>query len=47
VSTQAPSERVPFSAIMQALGTSPERSVCVPDGWRQGRAMFGGLAAAL
>lgn len=47
MSTEAPSERVAFSAIMQAVGASPERTVSVPDGWRQGRAMFGGLAAAL
>jgi acyl-CoA thioesterase len=38
---------VPFSAIIQALSTSPDRTVPVPDSWRQGRAMFGGLAAAL
>jgi acyl-CoA thioesterase len=39
--------RVPFSAIIEALSKSPEAAVCVPDSWRQGRAMFGGLAAAL
>jgi acyl-CoA thioesterase len=38
---------VPFSAIIQALGAAPDRTVAVPDSWRQGRAMFGGLAAAL
>ena len=37
----------PFSAIIQALGKSPDQTVSVPDTWRQGRAMFGGLAAAL
>jgi acyl-CoA thioesterase len=37
----------PFSAIIQALSKSPDRTVSVPDTWRQGRAMFGGLAAAL
>ena len=40
-------ERVPFSSIIQALSRSADRTVSVPDSWRQGRAMFGGLAAAL
>ena len=40
-------DRVPFSAIIKALSKSPDRTVSVPDTWRQGRAMFGGLAAAL
>ena len=47
LSNEEPSARTPFSSLMQALGTSPERTVSVPDSWRQGRAMFGGLAAAL
>jgi acyl-CoA thioesterase len=41
------SERVPFSSIIQALSRSADRTVSIPDSWRQGRAMFGGLAAAL
>jgi acyl-CoA thioesterase len=47
VTDQRSDDRVPFSAIMQALSKSPDRTVSVPDTWRQGRAMFGGLAAAL
>jgi acyl-CoA thioesterase len=47
VSNQEPDGRSPFSAIIQALSKSPDRTVSVPDTWRQGRAMFGGLAAAL
>lgn len=37
----------PFSAIIASLSKSPDQTVSVPDSWRQGRAMFGGLAAAL
>ena len=44
---QAFDGHTPFSAIIEALSRSPERTVSVPDAWRQGRAMFGGLAAAL
>ena len=40
-------DRVPFSAILATLSKSPDHTVSVPDSWRQGRAMFGGLAAAL
>jgi acyl-CoA thioesterase len=47
VSSQGPDGGTAFSAILQALSKSPERTICVPDSWRQGRAMFGGLAAAL
>jgi len=47
VSADAASDRVPFSAIMQALSKSPDHTISVPDTSRQGRAMFGGLAAAL
>jgi acyl-CoA thioesterase len=39
--------RTPFYAITHALSRSPDRTVSVPDTWRQGRAMFGGLAASL
>ncbi|MBV8850017.1 MAG: thioesterase family protein, partial [Methylobacteriaceae bacterium] len=47
MSGQEPDGRTPFSAIIQALNTSPDRVVAVPETWRQGRAMFGGLAASL
>ncbi len=47
MSADAASDRVPFSAIMQALSKSPDHTISVPDTWRQGRALFGGLAAAL
>ncbi len=47
MSKQEPDGQNPFSSIIAALGKSPDHSVSVPDTWRQGRAMFGGLAAAL
>jgi len=47
VSGHEPDGRTPFSVIIQALANSPNHTVPIPDTWRQGRAMFGGLAAAL
>jgi acyl-CoA thioesterase len=47
VSGAEPESRIPFSAIVHALAKSPDHGVSVPATWRQGRAMFGGLAAAL
>ena len=47
MSNQELDDLTPFSAITRALSKSPGRIVSVPDTWRQGRAMFGGLAAAL
>jgi acyl-CoA thioesterase len=47
VSSAEPENRTPFSAIVHALAKSPDHTVSVPETWRQGRAMFGGLAAAL
>ncbi|GAC1335763.1 MAG: thioesterase family protein [Beijerinckiaceae bacterium] len=47
MNAEAPEGRTPFSAIIGALAASRDRTVSVPDTWRQGRAMFGGLAAAL
>jgi acyl-CoA thioesterase len=47
LSDQGLEGHTPFSSIIQALSKSADRIVSVPDSWRQGRAMFGGLAAAL
>ena len=47
MNNQEPNGRSPFSAIIEALSKSTDGTVSVPDTWRQGRAMFGGLAAAL